>query len=96
MTSFRKQGQNAAQVHGAFYLEYATRIIHFRDTLVVGVIVLKLISTRQIMLIKSKVIRWAENMALMGEENSTQRDMGGKTLGNEIVWKTQQQMEEQY
>jgi hypothetical protein len=41
MTSFRKQGQNAAQVHGAFYLEYATRIIHFRGILVVGVIILK-------------------------------------------------------
>jgi hypothetical protein len=48
MTSFRKQGQNAAQVHGAFYLEHAKRIIHFRDLLVVGDVVLKLISTRQL------------------------------------------------
>ena len=29
-------------------------------------------------------------MALMGKKNSTYGDMGGKTLRNEIVWKTQQ------
>jgi hypothetical protein len=52
MTSFRKQGQNAAQVHGAFYLENATQIIQFRDKLVVGIIILKLISTRQIIMVK--------------------------------------------